>query len=153
MHTVRATSLLKGALPTRGAQTAFRFPRLSQFRYMASIANEMTQSPSTTQRPAMATRQLTTTYAAIATHRIVTAANCLYRSGDFCTTNSPDVRKHLGTYGLTPPAVESFDVQAQRCLRLLAMKTTPIEKFQYLVHLKASNVHLFYRLLSQNIKV
>lgn len=38
-------------------------------------------------------------------------------------------------------------------LRLLAMKTTPIEKFQYLVHLKATNVHLFYRLLSENIKV
>lgn len=33
------------------------------------------------------------------------------------------------------------------------MKTTPIEKFQYLVHLKATNVHLFYRLLSKNIKV
>jgi malate dehydrogenase (oxaloacetate-decarboxylating)(NADP+) len=33
------------------------------------------------------------------------------------------------------------------------MKTTPIEKFQYLVHLKATNVHLFYRLLSENIKV
>ena len=38
-------------------------------------------------------------------------------------------------------------------LRLLAMKPTPIEKFQYLVHLRATNVHLFYRLLSQNIKV
>jgi hypothetical protein len=33
------------------------------------------------------------------------------------------------------------------------MKTAPIEKFQYLVHLKATNPHLFYRLLSQNIKV
>lgn len=33
------------------------------------------------------------------------------------------------------------------------MKPTPIEKFQYLTHLKATNVHLFYRLLSQNIKV
>jgi malate dehydrogenase (oxaloacetate-decarboxylating)(NADP+) len=33
------------------------------------------------------------------------------------------------------------------------MKTAPIEKFQYLVHLKATNVHLFYRLLSENIKV
>lgn len=93
----------------------------------------MTQSNSNTQRP-VATRQLTTT------------------SGDYCQSNSPDVRKHLGTYGLTPPAVESFEVQAQRCLRLLAMKSTPIEKFQYLTHLKASNVHLFYRLLSQNIK-
>ena len=33
------------------------------------------------------------------------------------------------------------------------MKSTPIEKFQYLVHLKATNVHLFYRLLAENIKV
>jgi hypothetical protein len=33
------------------------------------------------------------------------------------------------------------------------MKTAPIEKFQYLVHLKATNVHLFYRLLSEHIKV
>jgi malate dehydrogenase (oxaloacetate-decarboxylating)(NADP+) len=33
------------------------------------------------------------------------------------------------------------------------MKTAPIEKFQYLVHLKATNPHLFYRLLSENIKV
>jgi malate dehydrogenase (oxaloacetate-decarboxylating)(NADP+) len=33
------------------------------------------------------------------------------------------------------------------------MKPTPIEKFQYLVHLKATNPHLFYRVLSQNIKV
>ncbi|KAJ8114409.1 hypothetical protein OPT61_g3708 [Boeremia exigua] len=101
---------------------------------MASVASQMAQSDSTTQRPTMASRQLTTT------------------SGDFCSANTPNVRKHLGTYGLHPPAVESFDTQAQRCLRLLAMKSTPIEKFQYLVHLKATNVHLFYRLLSQNIK-
>ncbi|KAF2876726.1 hypothetical protein BDV95DRAFT_674583 [Massariosphaeria phaeospora] len=73
-------------------------------------------------------------------------------SGDYDSSNPPDVRKYLGTYGLTPPAVESFDVQAQRCLRLLAMKPTPIEKFQYLTHLRATNVHLFYRLLSENIK-
>lgn len=33
------------------------------------------------------------------------------------------------------------------------MKPTPLEKFQYLVHLKATNVHLFYRLLGENIKV
>lgn len=32
------------------------------------------------------------------------------------------------------------------------MKPTPIEKFQYLVHLRATNVHLFYRLLSENVK-
>ncbi|OAL01334.1 hypothetical protein IQ06DRAFT_293426 [Phaeosphaeriaceae sp. SRC1lsM3a] len=89
--------------------------------------------PSTT-RPHLPPRQLSTT------------------SGDFDSSNAADVRKYIGTYGLTPPAVESFEVQTQRCLRLLAMKPTPIEKFQYLVHLKATNVHLFYRLLSQNIK-
>lgn len=73
-------------------------------------------------------------------------------SGDFCTANPPEVRQYLRTYGLVPPAVQSFEVQSERCLRLLAMKPTPIEKFQYLVHLRATNVHLFYRVLSENIK-
>ena len=73
-------------------------------------------------------------------------------NGDYDMANPPELRKYLGTYGLTPPAVEDYEVQAQRCLRLLAMKPTPIEKFQYLVHLRATNVHLFYRLLSENIK-
>ncbi|KAF2801998.1 uncharacterized protein BDZ99DRAFT_527949 [Mytilinidion resinicola] len=73
-------------------------------------------------------------------------------SGDFDTANTPEVRKYLRTYGLTPPAVESFEVQAKRCLNLLALKPTPIEKYQYLTHLRATNVHLFYRLLSENIK-
>ncbi|KAJ4303621.1 hypothetical protein N0V90_002521 [Kalmusia sp. IMI 367209] len=86
------------------------------------------------QRPNAPTRQLSTT------------------GGDYDLANPPEARKYLGTYGLTPPAVESYEVQAQRCLRLLAMKPTPIEKFQYLVHLRATNVHLFYRLLSENVK-
>lgn len=99
---------------------------------MATIAQ---MSPQPVQsRPELGPRQLSTA------------------SGDFDTANPPEVRRYLKTYGLTPPATESYDVQAQRCLRLLAMKTTPIEKFQYLVHLKATNVHLFYRLLSKNIK-
>jgi len=72
--------------------------------------------------------------------------------GDYDSANPPEVRKYLGTYGLHPPSVESYEVQSQRCLRLLAMKPTPIEKFQYLVHLRATNVHLFYRLLSANVK-
>jgi hypothetical protein len=33
------------------------------------------------------------------------------------------------------------------------MKKTPIEKYQYLSVLRNTNVHLFYRLLSNNIKV
>ncbi len=38
-------------------------------------------------------------------------------------------------------------------LKLLAMKSTPIEKYQYLTHLRAANVHLFYRLMADNVKV
>lgn len=73
-------------------------------------------------------------------------------NGDYDTANSLEVRKYLRTYGLTPPVVESFEIQAQRCLKLLSMKPTPIEKYQYLTHLRATNVHLFYRLLGDNIK-
>jgi malate dehydrogenase (oxaloacetate-decarboxylating)(NADP+) len=97
---------------------------------MATVAND--NMPSAV-KPSLA-RQLSTT------------------SGDYDLSYTPDVRKTLGTYGLTPPAVESYDIQSERCLRLLAMKQAPIEKFQYLVHLKATNPHLFYRLLGENIK-
>jgi malate dehydrogenase (oxaloacetate-decarboxylating)(NADP+) len=51
----------------------------------------------TTQNPASAPRLLTTT------------------SGDYSQSNSQAVRKYLGLYGLTPPNVESYEVQAQRC--------------------------------------
>jgi hypothetical protein len=51
----------------------------------------------TTQTPDSAPRHLTTT------------------SGDYSQSNSPAVRKYLGLYGLTPPNVESYEVQAQRC--------------------------------------
>ena len=38
-------------------------------------------------------------------------------------------------------------------LKLLEMKNTQLEKYQYLTHLKATNVHLFYRLMRDNVKV
>ncbi|KAF2753780.1 hypothetical protein EJ05DRAFT_494806 [Pseudovirgaria hyperparasitica] len=73
-------------------------------------------------------------------------------SGDYDTANPPEVRRYLRTYGLTPPNVETYETQAQRCLKLLSMKPTPIEKYQYLTHLRATNVHLFYRLLADNVR-
>ena len=40
----------------------------------------------------------------------------IFRSnGDYDMANTAEVRKYLKTYGLTPPAVESHEVQAQRC--------------------------------------
>ena len=38
-------------------------------------------------------------------------------------------------------------------LKILRMKSSDLEKFRYLTVLKHTNVHLFYRLLAENIKV
>lgn len=125
---------IRAALPSLGSPTSpitriFCSSPTRPSRSLASLATMSSKQPSN-----LPSRHLTTT------------------SGDFCTANPPEVRKHLRTYGLTPPNVESYEVQSQRCLKLLAMKPTPIEKYQYLTHLRATNVHLFYRLLAENVK-
>jgi len=71
---------------------------------------------------------------------------------DYGTANKNEARRYLRTYGLAPPGVDSYENQMKRCLGLLEMKKTPIEKYQYLSVLRNTNVHLFYRLLSNNIK-
>jgi len=67
------------------------------------------------------------------------------------TSYSIEVRKKLQTHGLSPPNVESHALQAQRCLKQLESKKTPIEKYIYLSNLRNTNVHLFYRLVIQNL--
>ncbi|OQO11583.1 hypothetical protein B0A48_03310 [Cryoendolithus antarcticus] len=71
---------------------------------------------------------------------------------DYDTANSIEARKYLKTYGLTPPAVESHDQQAARCMAILDAKPSPIEKYRYLSVLRNSNANIFYRLLSANVK-
>ncbi|TVY52086.1 NADP-dependent malic enzyme [Lachnellula cervina] len=66
------------------------------------------------------------------------------------TSHSIEARKALRNYGLAPPNVESHSLQAQRCMRQLESKTTPIERYIYLSNLRNSNVHLFYRLMLDN---
>ena len=73
-------------------------------------------------------------------------------TGNFDTTHSVAARKYLRTYGLTPPGVDSYDVQASRCLGQLALKSTPIERYLYLSSLRNSNTHLFYRLVVDHMK-
>lgn len=91
---------------------------------------------------------------------------------DYGTANKNEARKYLRTYGLSPPGIDSYENQMKRCgsllkstaselgadnratgLQMLDRKQTPIEKYQYLSVLRNTNVHLFYRLLSNNIKV
>ncbi|KAI9842481.1 MAG: hypothetical protein M1838_003106 [Thelocarpon superellum] len=74
------------------------------------------------------------------------------QSTDLDTSNASHVRKYHGTYGLIPPNVESYETQATRCLRQLAQKRAPIEKYQYLSQLRNNNVHLFYRLVMNHMK-
>ena len=73
-------------------------------------------------------------------------------TGDYDTTLSIAARKYYKTYGLTPPAVESYATQEARCLKQLASKSTPIDKYLYLSGLRNSNVHLFYRLAVDHMK-
>ena len=73
-------------------------------------------------------------------------------AGDYDTSHSTAVRKYNRTYGLTPTAVESLDIQASRCLKQLARRPESIDKYLYLSSLRNTNVHLFYRLVTQHIK-
>ncbi|EEH17179.2 hypothetical protein PABG_07266 [Paracoccidioides brasiliensis Pb03] len=74
------------------------------------------------------------------------------RDGSHDTANPGYIRKYLGTYGLTPPRVESYETQKARCLRQLALKSTSIDKFLYLSTIRKNNVHLFYRLVVDHLK-
>ncbi|KAI9753978.1 MAG: hypothetical protein M4579_004908 [Chaenotheca gracillima] len=74
------------------------------------------------------------------------------RSGDLDTSNSLEVRKYLHTHGRLPPAVESYQTQAARALKQLASKTTTLDKYSFLGHLRQNNVHLFYRLVVDHLE-
>ncbi|KAF6238968.1 hypothetical protein HO173_002840 [Letharia columbiana] len=82
----------------------------------------------------------------------MSAAHLPPAPGDYDTSHSTTVRKYNRTYGLVPPAVESLDVQASRCLKQLERRPQSIDKYLYLSSLRSTNVHLFYRLVSQHIK-
>ena len=73
-------------------------------------------------------------------------------TGDYDMGLSTAARKHLNTYGLTPPTVEDYKTQATRCLKQLERKSTSIDKYLYLSGLRNTNVHLFYRLAIDHLK-
>ncbi|KAK3052812.1 hypothetical protein LTR09_006295 [Extremus antarcticus] len=85
-------------------------------------------------------------------HHMPPRHNPLPSPWDYDTANTIEARKYTRTYGLTPPGVDTFEKQLQRCLAQLAARKTPIEKYQYLSVLRNTNVHLFYRLLAGNVK-
>jgi hypothetical protein len=107
----RLSPLIKAAgVPPSRLQTSFRNTRFA--RSLASVAID-SKMPSAA-RPNLPPRQLSTT------------------SGDFDSSNSPDIRRQLGTYGLTPPAVESFEVQSERCQYSIALSAPAGTYYSYI---------------------
>ena len=56
-------------------------------------------------------------------------------------------REALGLIGLVPDVTETLDTQLSRVLRQLALKTTNLDQFIYLMNLLENNETLFYRTL------
>ena len=75
--------------------------------------------------------------------RTMSSAHAPSLGGVYDTTHSAVVRKYKRTYGLTPPAVEDYDVQLARCLARLERKQRPIDKYMYLSRLR--NCDVVYR--------
>ncbi|KAL2039650.1 hypothetical protein N7G274_007509 [Stereocaulon virgatum] len=82
----------------------------------------------------------------------MTAAHPPPATGDYDTSHSVSVRRYNRTYGLVPPAVESLDIQLERCLKQIGRIPQGIDKYLYLSGLRNSNVHLFYRLVTNYLK-
>ena len=64
------------------------------------------------------------------------------------TAFTEEERQQYGLVGLLPPAVETLDAQAKRCLEQLAVKATDLERYIYLVQLFDDNQTLFFKVLS-----
>jgi malate dehydrogenase (oxaloacetate-decarboxylating)(NADP+) len=68
------------------------------------------------------------------------------------TAFTEEERDLLGLRGLLPPLVESQDVQVQRALVNLRSKSSPLEKYIFLIALQDRNETLFYRLVFDHIE-
>lgn len=61
-------------------------------------------------------------------------------------------RDALGLHGLLPPEVNSIELQEQRVLENVERKTTPIEKYIFMIGLQDRNETLFYRVVINNLE-
>lgn len=62
------------------------------------------------------------------------------------------LRQKLNLRGQTPFAVESFQKQADRALKMLRSKGAPIEKYMLMAQLRNNNPRLFYKLVNDHIE-
>lgn len=94
--------------------------------------------------------------------QIVQAANKYQKLKVAESANSPyfntgtslptSLRQKLNLSGQTPYAVESFQKQADRALKILRSKQAPIEKYMLMAQLRNNNTRLFYKLVNDHIE-
>ena len=68
------------------------------------------------------------------------------------TAFSEDERDLLNLRGLLPPKVLTQDQQVDKVLESFRGKTSPIEKYIYLISLQDRNEHLFYRVVMDHLE-
>ncbi|KAI8064590.1 malic enzyme [Gongronella butleri] len=61
-------------------------------------------------------------------------------------------RAQLGINALSPSRVESIDTQKQRAMRLLRSKPTLLEKYIMMAQMRTTNVHLFYKIVIEELE-
>ncbi|KAI8989397.1 malic enzyme [Pilobolus umbonatus] len=61
-------------------------------------------------------------------------------------------RKLLGLNGILPPTIETLETQKNRALRLLRSKNNLLDKYILMAHLRTSNVHLFYKIVIEELE-
>ena len=119
----------------------FEIANLTRINITKAFPNRVTPGPTLTSSRNFVRYQST-----------MSAAHPPPATGDYDTSHSAAVRRYNHTYGLVPPGVDSLETQAQRCLKQIDRKKESIDKYLYLSGLRNTNVHLFYRLVTQNLK-
>ncbi|CAO3683789.1 unnamed protein product [Umbelopsis vinacea] len=68
------------------------------------------------------------------------------------TSTPVETRSVLGLQGLMPAKVESLDLQKRRAMLQLRAKSTDMEKYLFMAHLRNTNVSLFYKLIFEELE-
>lgn len=63
------------------------------------------------------------------------------------------MRQKLHVRGQIPSAVDSFENQAARALKIVRSRQTQLEKYTFMAQLRNNNTRLFYKLINDHIDV
>ncbi|KAI9599516.1 hypothetical protein BDF19DRAFT_428966 [Syncephalis fuscata] len=82
--------------------------------------------------------------------QVQTGAVSTFQNMDTATPQEERQARRLR--GILPAAVEAIDIQKQRALQQLRLRSEPIDKYIFLSNLRNTNIRLFYSLLLENLQ-